>query len=180
LQSVDLEINSLRQRRQELQATIAKHEALIKKAPQIEMQYDGLLRTYDNVRAKHEDLQARLRAAEVATEMELGITGQRFTVVEPPLFPINAEPRNRASIGVLGLLVAFGVGAGFVMLAEFMDNSIRGARGVANIVGAQPLAVIPYLDNSVDIARARSKRVFVSLALFAGAAVSIVYFIFFL
>ena len=69
LQSTDLEISSLRQRRRELQAIIKDHETLIKQAPLVEMQYEALLRTYDNARTKHGDLEANLRAAEVAADV---------------------------------------------------------------------------------------------------------------
>jgi uncharacterized protein involved in exopolysaccharide biosynthesis len=89
LQAVDLEVASQLQKRRELQASVAEYEALIKRAPQVEMQYEALLRTYNNAKAKHADLQAKLRAADVAADSEQGITGQRFTLIVPPFLPID-------------------------------------------------------------------------------------------
>lgn len=179
LQAVDLEIGSLFQKKRKLQSSVAEHEALIRKAPRVEMQYEALLRTYDNAKAKHTDLQQKLRAAEVAADMEQGITGQRFTLIEPPLFPIDPEPRNRGSIVFLGLLLAIAVGAGLVVVAEIMDNSIHNARDLEKIVGTPPLAVIPYLNNSRDIAHTRTRRIGLFATVFVGMALSIAYIIYF-
>ena len=173
LQATDLELQSLATRRQELLDTIAEHELLIRQAPRVEMQYEALMRTYENAEAKHDDLQAKLRAAEVAANVEQGITGQRFTMIEPPEVPIQAEPRNRIAIMLMGMVFATGVGLASVVLAEFLDHSIRGAASLAAISGAQPLAVIPYLDNSVDIARHRNLRYLFVFLFFVVSGITI-------
>lgn len=180
LQAVELEVNSIRQKQRDLQAIIDEHEELIRKAPRIEGDYQELLRATDNARTKYTDLQARLRAAEVAADMDEGITGQRFVMIEPPLFPLQAEPRNRLAIMFLGMLLAGGVGVGCVVVAELMDDSIRSAEALSNIVGTAPLAIIPYLDNSADIARMRSRRMLLTLCFFAGTALCVVYIVYFL
>jgi uncharacterized protein involved in exopolysaccharide biosynthesis len=180
LQAVDLEVASQLQKRRELQASVAEYEALIKRAPQVEMQYEALLRTYNNAKAKHADLQAKLRAAEVAADMEQGITGQRFTLIEPPFLPIDPEPRYRLAMMFLGCLLAGAVGVGAIVVAELVDQSIRSPKVLSSIVGAPPLAVIPYLDNSADIAHARNQRVLLIAAFLAGAVLSIAYVIYFL
>ncbi len=78
----------------------------------------------------------------------------------------------------MGLLLAAGVGAGCVVLAEAMDNSIRSAKKLADIAGSPPLAIIPYLNNSEDIAHARTQRNYLISALFAGCVLCIVYVLF--
>jgi len=179
LQSVDLEIASQQQKHRDLRARIAEYEALIKRAPQVEMQYEVLMRTYDNAKAKHGDLQGKLRAAEVAADIELGITGQRFTLIEPPLFPIKPEPRNRISILFLGMLLAVATAGGLVVAAEMMDHSIRSPKIIESIVGAPPLAVIPYLNNSVDIARTRHRKILMIATVFVGMALVVAYYMYF-
>ncbi len=178
LQSTDLEIKSLLQKRNELRAKVAEHEALIKQAPQVEMQYQALLRSYENAGTKYRDLQAKLRAADVAANVEHEITGRRFTLLEPPALPLKPDGPDRLAIVVMGLLLAAGVGAGCVVLAEAMDNSIRSAKKLAEIAGSPPLAVIPYLNNSEDIAHARTQRNYLFSALFAGCLLYIVYVLF--
>lgn len=180
LQSANLEIQGLLQKRTELQAKVAEHEELIKQAPRVEMQYEGLLRTYENARTNYRDLQAKLRAADVAANVDQEITGRRFTLLEPPLLPLNPDGPNRSVIVLLGLILSIGVGVACVVIAELIDDSIRGAKKLATIAGAPPLAVIPYLDNSVDIAHARTQRNYLISALFSILLLSIVFVHFFI
>lgn len=176
LQSTNLEIGSLLQKRRELQAIIADHETLIKKAPIVEMQYDALLRKYENAKTKHNDLSAKLRAAEVAADVEVGITGRRFVLIEPPALPLVPEERNRLAILMLGAFLAAGVGLGCVVLSELLDKSIRSARKLAEVVGSPPLAVIPYLNNSADISLGRARQVLFLFGFLAVCIVSVAYY----
>jgi uncharacterized protein involved in exopolysaccharide biosynthesis len=178
LQATDLEVDSLTRKRRELQAVIAEHEELIRKAPLVEMQYGALLREYENAKKKHEDLQARLRAVEVSSGVEQEFTGRRFTVIEPPVLPIDPEARNRLTFLFLGFLLAVAVGAGCVVIAEFLDDSIRSSRDMVQILGAAPLAVIPYLDNEVDQRNAIIRRSLVGAAFITGTALLIAYVIY--
>jgi uncharacterized protein involved in exopolysaccharide biosynthesis len=175
LQSTDLEIQSLLDKRRELLATISEHETLIRQAPRVEMQYEMLLRDANNARTKYNDLQAKLRAADVAMDVEQEITGQRFTVIEPPAFPVEPEPRYRLAILLLGGLMAGGIGIAFVIAAELIDTTIRSAKALNEIVGTPPLAVIPYLDNSADVAQSRSRLYYLLATFVAVTALSILY-----
>jgi uncharacterized protein involved in exopolysaccharide biosynthesis len=175
LQSTDLEIQSLLDKRRELLASISEHETLIRQAPRVEMQYEMLLRDANNARTKYNDLQAKLRAADVAMDVEQEITGQRFTVIEPPAFPIEPEPRYRLAIMLLGGLMAGGIGIAFVIAAELIDTTIRSAKALNKIVGTPPLAVIPYLDNSADVAQSRSRLYYLLATFVAVTALSILY-----
>ena len=174
LQSTELEIQNLLQKRRELQAIIAEHEALIRQAPHVERQYLSLMRSYDNSKAKYRDLQAKLRAADVAADVEQEFTGQRFTLLEPPVLPLSPSGPNRLAIVVMGFLLAAGVGVGCMAFVEFIDDSIRSAAKLASIAGAPPLAVIPYLNNSADIAQARTRRNYFISALFVSCVLGIV------
>ncbi|MBT8095879.1 MAG: hypothetical protein KJO19_02495 [Woeseia sp.] len=178
LQSVELEARSIRQKRRELQATIDKHQALMEKTPRIEGPYQELLRAAENASTKYADLQSKFRAAEVAADMEQGITGQRFVLIEPPLLPLEPESQNLPAFLLLGALLAVGIGTACVVIAELADDSIRTARSLTRIVGAAPLAVIPYLDNSEDLAHVRSRRMSLAVAFFAGTALCVVYVIY--
>jgi uncharacterized protein involved in exopolysaccharide biosynthesis len=180
LQATDLEVDSLMRKRLELQVVIADHEELIRKAPLVEMQFNAVLRTYENVRTKHENLQARLRAVEVSSNVEQEITGQRFTVIEPATLPFQPEARNRLAFMFLGFLFAGAVGAGCVVSAELMDDSIRSTKDMVRILGTAPLAVIPYLDNAADQRTAIIRRSFIGAAFFTGTAILIAYVIYWL
>jgi uncharacterized protein involved in exopolysaccharide biosynthesis len=165
LQSIELELQNLYQKRTELRSLIAEHERLIARAPQVEMEYGKLVRSYDNSKTKYEDLQARLRAADLAADVGQETTGKRFTLIEPPVLPIRPDGPNRIAIVVMGIVFAFGVGAMCIVFAELADKTIRDAKKLSAIAGSPPLAVIPYISNRTDIVHARKQWFFLITAL---------------
>ena len=175
LRTAELEIQSLVQKRIELEATIDEHEALIRRAPQVEMQYEGLLRSYEDAKTKYADLQARLRAADLAGDVQLDIAGRRFTLLEPPIVPLGPDSPNRPVIILFGFLLALFIGAGFVVVAEVLDDSIRGVQKLADIVGSPPMAVVPYLNNSADITHARTSNVLLIVAMIVVGTACVLY-----
>jgi hypothetical protein len=63
---------------------------------------------------------------------------------------------------LLGFILGAGAGLGCIVLAEILDNSIRTVKKLADVAGAPPLAVIPYLNNSADVVQARHRHVLIS------------------
>ena len=175
LQSTDLEIRNLEQKRRELRSTIAEHEALLKQAPHVEMQYEALLRRHENAGTKYRDLQSKLRASEVAANVEYEITGRRFTLIEPPVLPIEPYGPDRMSVMIMGLFFAAGVGIGVVVLTEFMDSSVRTIDKLAELTGEPPLVVIPYINNRSDVARSRTQKAFITILVISTFALCIIY-----
>ena len=175
LRTAELEIRSLVQKRIELEARIDEHEVLIRRAPQVEMQYEGLLRSYEDAKTKYADLQGKLRAADFAGGVQQDIAGRRFTLLEPPILPLGPDSPNRRVIILFGILLALAIGAGFVTVAEVLDDSIRGAQKLADIIGSPPLAVVPYLNNSADIMHARTNNVLLIIAMLVVGAASVLY-----
>ncbi|MFZ0548559.1 MAG: hypothetical protein WAM60_24130 [Candidatus Promineifilaceae bacterium] len=179
LQSTNLEIQSLETKKKDIQAKLDEHEEYVRQAPLVEMQYEALQRKYQNAKANYADLQGRLRAADVAANVEQEITGRRFTLLEPAMVPIAPSSPNRPAMMVLGILVAFGVGAGCVVLAEILDKSIRSVSQLTRIVGSPPVVVIPYLHDSRERALARSRRHYLVAVAISGCVLLIVYYNFF-
>ena len=71
--------------------------------------------------------------------------------------------------------MAGGIGLAFVIAAELIDTTIRSAKALNKIVGTPPLAVIPYLDNSADVAQSRSRLYYLLATFVAVTALSILY-----
>ena len=78
---------------------------------------------------------------------------------------------------MLGLLGAFGGGLGMAMLIELLHKAVHGTRGVITLLGASPLAVIPYIENARDLRRSRLKiwGTAISLLVFLAATVTFVH-----
>ncbi|MDD5035322.1 MAG: hypothetical protein PHE55_11260 [Methylococcaceae bacterium] len=69
-------------------------------------------------------------------------------------------------IAALGFLLALVAAGGFIGVRETLDQTIRKIAQVTEVVGAPPLAAIPYLKLEEDVA-ANSKRVYIVLGVLA-------------
>lgn len=149
------EMRSLEDRQVELQGKIDHYEGLIKRAPNVEKDYQALLRDYNNATAKYQDIKAKQREATVSKNLEQEQKGERFALIEPPAMPTDPVSPNRPAILFLGLVLAGGAGLGFALLREALDGSIHGVNELRNIMGEAPLVAIPYIDNDADVLQAR-------------------------
>ena len=62
------------------------------------------------------------------------------------------------------------------MLAESVDASVRGVRGIIAVASSPPLSVIPYMRNSEDLQRAAKVKKTAIIA-FTAAVVLVVVFV---
>jgi len=159
LQAADAEMKSLRTKRDQLNAKLVDYVARLTTAPQIEREYSGLSREYDNAVAKFRDIKAKQMEAEVSKQLEKESKGERFSLIDPPAFPEEPISPNRPAILFLGFILSLGSGIGFALVKDSIENSVTSRRGLASLMGANPLGVIPYIVNGQDrYLRKRTKR----------------------
>lgn len=151
LSTIASEMRSLVNKQIELQDKIRHYEDLIKRAPDVEKDYQALLRDYSNATLKYQEINAKQREAAVSKNLEQEQKGQRFTLIEPPALPVQPISPNRPAILFLGFLIAIAAGLGFALLREVMDGAIHGVHELTSILGEAPLVVIQYINNDDDI-----------------------------
>lgn len=147
LHSARLETKTLEDKQGEIRARIEEHEALIRRAPEVEKEYLALLREQKTTSQKYQELKAKQREAILAISLEDNRKGQRFELIEPPSLPISPVKPNRKAIVLLGLFLAFGAGGGAAWLRESFDEAVYGERAVESLLGTTLIGVVPYLDN---------------------------------
>jgi hypothetical protein len=106
--------------------------------------------------------------------MEARIVGGRFTVIEPPAYPLGPISPNREAIVLIGFVLAVLMGLATVVGFEAFDKTIHGGDAVAAITGARPLAVVPYLNNKEEMKASRIRNTVLAGSA-AGALVVIAY-----
>jgi len=180
LQGADAELRSLQQEREHLQAKRAELDQRLTEAPAIEREYLALVRDYDNATTKYRELKAKQMEAELAQSLEAESKGERFALIEPPLAPEKPHKPNRLAIFFLGFVFAVGGGVGHVAIRESMDSAVRGTRAVMAVMGAPPLAVIPYIVTEKEAAARRRRRWLWLLAVLVllAAGVAVLHFVF--
>ena len=156
LESAEAELNSFNKRREATKKRIKEYEDRITSSPKVEQNYRAITRDYENTLAKYQEVKSKLMEAELSEELEKERKGERFTLIEPPLLPEVPYSPNRIMIIILGLILSFGVGLAIVAILESMDDSIRGVKSIENLFGTAPLATIPYIPSSIEVAESHS------------------------
>lgn len=153
LESLKISLNSALGRRDRLKAKLADYENRIVQTPKVEQEGLSIQREYDNAVKKYHELKQNLLEAQVSEQLESENRGERFSLIEPAYVPVAPEKPNRPGILLLGAALSLVSGLGFAAAAEYLDQSVRGSRGVSLLLGAPPIVSIPYL--SVDGGAAR-------------------------
>jgi uncharacterized protein involved in exopolysaccharide biosynthesis len=166
-ESIRMEIESLRERRKQLQSTLAEYRMRVEQTPSVEHRYRDLERDRENTVAKYREIRAKQMEAEVATALEKDRKAERFSLIDPPQYPEKPQAPNRPMLLLGALVVSLGGGFGAGAFTEVLDGSVKGARALAALLEAPPLAVVPRIR---DVARLRRRR---RLFVIAAAAVAV-------
>ena len=166
LASIDLELKSLSKQRDQIRKKVEVLDDSMARSPEVERNYRILQRDYENAQAEYQDVKAKLTEAELGRSLEAASKSERLSLIEPPLLPSDPVSPNRIAILLLGFVFSIGSSVGLASLLETMSEKIYGARQLAAITGAPPLAIIPEIVTKSDQWRRRGKRVaIISLAL---------------
>ncbi|NGZ96170.1 MAG: lipopolysaccharide biosynthesis protein [Nitrospira sp. WS110] len=158
LNSAVSSLEALKTSRTSVKKRLQDYAKRIERTPEIEPDYLVLTRDRDTSAQKYQDIRSRLLEAKVSEGLEVQRKGERFSLIDPPGLPENPEKPNRKAIALLGLILAFAGGGGVAAVAEHLDHSVRTPEQLARVTQAFPLAVIPYVPNRQDAARALARR----------------------
>jgi uncharacterized protein involved in exopolysaccharide biosynthesis len=164
LRATQVDLDAALQRRTALDARLAQLDRQATAAPEVERELNALTRGYEQLLAQYDDVQAKLREAEIAANLELAGRGDRFAVLQAPQLPTMPVSPNRIAVLLLTLIIAFTLGTVTVAVAERYDATVRHPRDVAEYFGAPPLVAVPFVFNDDD-ARHRARRRFATAML---------------
>ena len=152
------ERNSLEAKRKEIGTRSADLEKRLEASPAIERAYMTLARDLESTQAKYREVSQKRMEAQLAESLELERKGERFTLIEPPLPPEEPTSPNRPLILTLGFMLSLGAAIGIAFLLEALDTTIRDRADVLNLLTAAPLAIVPWLETTVDRAARRRRQ----------------------
>jgi uncharacterized protein involved in exopolysaccharide biosynthesis len=158
LAGIKSQIKSLTVQREGLKTKLTEYEKRLQQTPDIERKYLVLNRDYENSVRRYQEISTKQDVAQVGQELEKERKGERFSLIDPPQLPEKPIKPNRPAIIILGFLLSIGSSLGFATVAESMNSSVRGVRGVMSVLEFPPLSVIPYLPTSEDMARTGNTR----------------------
>ncbi|AGA91766.1 uncharacterized protein involved in exopolysaccharide biosynthesis [Thioflavicoccus mobilis 8321] len=174
LEGIEIEIKGLREAQGDLKARLKTYEQRMAEAPEIELQYKELTRGYDNAVAKYREVKDKQLEAELAEALESERKAERFTLIEPPVVPDEPIEPDRPKLLMLAVVGAVGAGVGHLVLREFLDKGLYGARTVQAITGAPPMAIIPHIGIAEERRRQVRRRLLLAGVAIVGLLIGII------
>jgi uncharacterized protein involved in exopolysaccharide biosynthesis len=104
IDSTSSEIASLRALQQELRAKLNGLEDRLVQTPEVEREYLELTRDQESSRMRFRELREKQMQAEVAEQLERDRKAERFTLIDPPIYPERPFSPNRYAIALIGLV----------------------------------------------------------------------------
>lgn len=158
IKSSELEILALERSRKEQLKRINEYEQRMRISPEVERQFNELMRSYEATQQRLEQIQSKQISVNLAESVEKSRKGERYVMSEPPELPEEPTKPNRIAIVALGILLSLVSAVAVAALAETLNQGIYGVRQLTLATGDAPLIVIPYLNVEHEINAKRKNR----------------------
>ena len=180
LASTRSEIASVRRQISSLNKKQNDYQHRITHTPRVEEDYKMLMTQRNNLQAKYDDLTKKYMESKVASGLEKGQMGERFTLMDAANFPEKPVSPNVPAILLIGLILGIGAGVGSASFKEFTDQSVYSAEVLSAAISIPVLAVIPEIYTAGEIKKKKmlNRYIAIGIGLAAVCAVVIVHFFF--
>lgn len=176
LDSTNEDIRANTQKIESLNTKIERYEGYLSRGPQIEQDYQTLVRDYQNTYAKYQEIRSKMMSAELAKNLESEQKGERFTLIQPPELPIDPVSPNRTALVLIGVIMGVGAGVGVVILLEMLSNAVYSRTDLVSLTGDAPLAVISYIETQEEQSKHNLKRLYIVLGLMLAGIIFLLLF----
>jgi succinoglycan biosynthesis transport protein ExoP len=164
IDAAEEELTDLRRRHSALTARVNNLDAMRITAPQVESRYTTLMQEQGVLQTQYLDLRTLEGEASMGEALETGKSGERLTIIQPARVPGSPISPNRVSLSFLGVVLAIAIGLGVASLTDAMDTTVRGRNDVYQLIGAPPMGIIPYVENTAD----KAKRISINVVMTAA------------
>lgn len=163
--------NSLERQSSQLRQQLLQVEGRVESTPQVERQYKGLALNLQLAQTKYNQLLKYQMDAQLTSQAIASGRSDRIRIVQDPSVPLTPGKPKRLAIGVVGLMLAILLGLTAVVIAESVDQSVRGSRDIRRVLAVSPLGVIPEIQDAATARRYRLQVVMLTVCVFIGTAV---------
>ncbi len=146
-------------------------EGHVEAAPQVERQYKALALNLQLAQTKYNQLLKYQMDSQLTSQAIASGRSDRIRVVQQPSAPLAPGKPKRIAIAAVGLMLAILLGLTAVVIAESVDQNVRGSRDIRRVLGVSPLGVIPEIQDSATARRQRLQVATLTACVFVGTAV---------
>ncbi len=164
-QTQALERQSAQMRQQLLQL-----ESRVEATPQVERKYKSLALNLQLAQTKYNQLLKYQMDTQLTSQAIASGRSDRIRIAQEPGLPLTPAKPKRLAIAVVGLMLAILLGLTAVVIAESLDQSVRGSRDVRRVLALSPLGVIPEIQDSATARRHRFQVALLTVCVCVGTA----------
>jgi polysaccharide chain length determinant protein (PEP-CTERM system associated) len=143
LDSLDAELEKLRQEEAGIRQTIGAFEQRLESSPQRQQEYQLITRDYTAAKDLYDSLLKRYDEAQLTESMETDRAGERFRILDQALPPEGPSAPNRLRLLIMGLLLAAAAAAAAVLVREQFDTAFHTVDEIREFTAVPVLASIP-------------------------------------
>ena len=157
-------LNSVRARKERIIELLNGYSAGMAAGPEQQLELRRLQDEVDRYRSLVANIQERRITDDLRRNAQEASVSSRVKIIEPPAVPLTPASPNRMRILLLALLAGPLLGLGAVVIAEYMDSSLRSVEEIEAELGLPVLGTIPRLEGANltsgrKATRTRAKRV---------------------
>ena len=130
----------------------------VEKTPQVELAMTKILRDYETVKKRYEELLAKSLSARMAEELERRQKGEQFRIIDPAVAPAKPISPDFKKIMILAAAAGLGLGFGLAFLRETMDPCFYDADEIEADLGANVIISLPVADLKQKAKRNRREK----------------------
>lgn len=168
LAELDARIASLESLATQINDELGGLEDTIARTPLNAITLAGLQRDHENIRLQYDGAIQRLAQASVGERIEVTARGQRINLIEAAATPTSPSSPNRPLIAAGGIGLGLVLAAGFFLLMEMLNQTVRRPVEITKKLGITPLAVLPYMESGRERFMRRSLRIVGALIVLTG------------
>jgi succinoglycan biosynthesis transport protein ExoP len=165
------EIGALERQSAQLRQQLLQTEGHVEAAPQVERAYKALALNLQLAQTKYNQLLKYQMDAQLTSQAIASGRSDRIRVVQEPSLPLAPGKPKRIAFAAVGLMLAILLGLTAVVIAESVDQSVRGSRDVRRVLALSPLGVIPEIEDAVTARRHRLQAAMLAACVFVATAV---------
>jgi polysaccharide chain length determinant protein (PEP-CTERM system associated) len=179
LHATETEISSRQDAITQLKAKIGDYQGRLNGAPSAQQQLADLNRGYTQSQTDYNDLLQKENQSQMATSMEQMQQGERFTMQDPPNYPLKPDFPNHLKFCGIGVAVGLFLGIALVGGLEYFDDRMHLGEEIREMMPVAVISEVPEIVTPVDVTAARRRiavgwvtAAVVLLTILAGAAAS--------
>jgi uncharacterized protein involved in exopolysaccharide biosynthesis len=155
INALDTQLAGLDRRQAELRTKLDEMQHRVEATPQTEREYKTLTRDLELAHAKYDEINKSMMDSEVTSAAIASGRSDELSLVQAPSLPAKPAKPKRIAIAAIGLMLAILLSMTAVVVAESVDQTVRGSRDVRRVLDLSPLGVIPEIQDAVAARRTR-------------------------